>query len=157
MWTAAHTLISSQNRLVITFVIITLLLLKLLQLLLLLLSSVVVALAKYQYHLLYQPLFWILINLYLYMLQIFDLFVMAKYTYLLILFSHLYSIFCVYGKATCSWSFAHSHFLCKTLNAVSTDYLIIFWDLFRIFFATYFKGRLQKIIYRRKLFKSIVI
>ena len=29
-------------------------------------------------------------------------------------------------KATCSWSFIHSHFLCKNLCAVCTDYLIIF-------------------------------
>ena len=38
-------------------------------------------------------------------------------------------------KATCSWSFVHSHFLWKDLNAVCSDYLIIFRDLLRIFLA----------------------
>ena len=51
----------------------------------------------------------------------------------------------LHNKATCSWSFVHSHFLCKNLNAICADYLIIFRDLFRIFCATFFKSRLQKI------------
>ena len=38
-----------------------------------------------------------------------------------------------------------SHFLCKNLNVVCADYLIIFWDLLRILFATFFKSSLQKI------------
>ena len=38
-----------------------------------------------------------------------------------------------------------SHFLCKSLNVVCADYLIIFRDLLRILFATFFKCSLQKI------------
>ena len=51
---------------------------------------------------------------------------------------------CIY-EATCSCSFVHSHFLCKNLNAVCADYLIISRDLFRIFFASCIKSRIQKI------------
>ena len=36
-------------------------------------------------------------------------------------------------------------FLCRNLNAACADYLIIFQDLLIIFFATFFKSRLQKI------------
>ena len=46
-------------------------------------------------------------------------------------------------KAICSWSFVHRHFLRKNLNAVCTDYLIIFQEFLRIFFATFFKSRLH--------------
>ena len=37
-----------------------------------------------------------------------------------------------------------SHFLCKNLNAVCADYLIIFQDLLRIFFATFFQKQASK-------------
>ena len=47
-------------------------------------------------------------------------------------------------KTTCSWSFIHSHFLCKNLNAVCTDYLIIFWDSLRIFFDNFFQKQASK-------------
>ena len=50
----------------------------------------------------------------------------------------------LFDKATCSWSFVHSHFLCKNLNAVCADYLIIFRDSFRIFFATFFQKQASK-------------
>ena len=44
----------------------------------------------------------------------------------------------------CSWSFVHSHFLCKNLHAVCTDYFIIFWDLLTFFFATFFQEQASK-------------
>ena len=44
-----------------------------------------------------------------------------------------------YSKATCSWYFGHSHFVCKNLNALCADYLLIFRDLLTFFFATFFQ------------------
>ena len=56
----------------------------------------------------------------------------------------LRTLLCRPYEATFSWSFVHSHFLCKSLNVVCADYLIIFWNLLRLLFATFFKCRLQK-------------
>ena len=39
------------------------------------------------------------------------------------------------------WSFVLSHFLCKNLNVVCADYLIIFRDLLRTSFATFLNTR----------------
>ena len=47
-------------------------------------------------------------------------------------------------KATCSWSFAHSHFSDKNSIAVCADYLIIFSNLWRFFFATFFQKQASK-------------
>ena len=47
-------------------------------------------------------------------------------------------------KATCCWSFVHSHLLCKNLNAVCADYLIIFGYLLTFFFATFFQKQASK-------------
>ena len=47
-------------------------------------------------------------------------------------------------KATCSWSFVHSHLLCKNLNAVSADYLLTFRYLLTFFFATFFQKQASK-------------
>ena len=44
-----------------------------------------------------------------------------------------------YSKATCSWYFRHSHFVCKSFIAVCADYLLIFRDLLTFFFATFFQ------------------
>ena len=46
--------------------------------------------------------------------------------------------------ATCSWSYVHSHFLCKNLNAVCDDYLIIFRYLLTFFFALFFQKQVSK-------------
>ena len=34
-------------------------------------------------------------------------------------------------------SFTCSHFVCKKLNVAGADYLLIFWDLLTLFFATF--------------------
>ena len=34
-------------------------------------------------------------------------------------------------------SFTCSHFVCKNLNVAGADYLLIFWDLLTLFFATF--------------------
>ena len=47
-------------------------------------------------------------------------------------------------KTTCSWSFIHSHFFCKILNAVCADYFIIFQYLLTFFFATFFQNQTSK-------------
>ena len=50
------------------------------------------------------------------------------------------------------WSFILSHFLCKNLNVVCADYLIIFQDLLRTSFATFLRRRLNT----RKPFKNVI-
>ena len=45
-------------------------------------------------------------------------------------------IWCYY-KARCSWYFIDIHFVCKNLNALCADYLLIFWHLLTFFFATF--------------------
>ena len=60
-------------------------------------------------------------------------------------------------KATCSWSFVHSNFLCRKLNPVCAGYLIIFWDLLVIFFAKISKVGFKKSFNSRKPFKNKVI
>ena len=44
----------------------------------------------------------------------------------------------------CSQSSIHSHFLCKNLNTVCTDYLITFRDLLRFVFANFFQKQASK-------------
>ena len=43
-----------------------------------------------------------------------------------------------YSRASCSWYFVHSDFVCKSLIAVCAD-LLIFRDLLTFFFATFFQ------------------
>ena len=44
-----------------------------------------------------------------------------------------------YSKATHSWYFVHSHFVCKNLNGVCADCLLIFRDLVTFFFGIFFQ------------------
>ena len=59
-------------------------------------------------------------------------------------------------KAMYSWSSVHSYFLCKNLNTLCTDYLIIFQDLL-IFLILFLKADFKRSLNTRKLFKSNII
>ena len=61
------------------------------------------------------------------------------------LFCHSVGVPCSVVLCSGVTGFIVCHFLCKNLSAVCVDYLIIFQDLLRIFFATFFKSKLQKI------------